>query len=280
MNDFIRNPMWAPYQGISPETATQDVVRIITDAILNHPRSKQKRIGPSEIGTDCTHCLAAKLAGWEQHEQGVSWTTTRGTAMHEWLERVMQDHEFPTTGYETIPGSRRFVTEQRVTVGRIGDQDITGSTDLLDLASGGVIDYKNVGTSSLRRYKTQGPSDTYRVQANLYAKGWNDAGIRVDWVGILFLPSVSAKFSDHFWWTEPYQPQIAEQALARANHLWTQLHVLTQLGPQVRDQWITSLPRGEHCWDCARYPDYQAQPATEQGVLLDLPTKTPAPIPG
>lgn len=271
---------WSSDQGIPPEVATEQITQTIKNTILNHPRSKQKRIGPSEIGTDCDHCLAAKLAGWEQHEQGIPWTTTKGTAIHAWLEHTFNQADIDRTGYAAGGFKRRWVTEETVTVGRIGDQDITGSTDLLDIEAGLTVDWKFVGTSSLRRYKTQGPSQVYRVQQQLYAHGWNAAGIPVRTVSICFLPAQSAKFSDHFWWMEPYQPQVAEQALARANHLWTQLNVLAQLGTQVRDQWITDLPRGEHCWDCARYPDYQAQPTTEQGVLLDLAPKSPAPIPG
>lgn len=41
---------------------------IIEDHITNQPRSLQKEIGPSELGTDCLHCLAARLAGWEKRQ--------------------------------------------------------------------------------------------------------------------------------------------------------------------------------------------------------------------
>ena len=270
---------WSTDMGIVEEVATNDVMNVIRTTILNHPRSKQKRIGPSEIGTPCDHCLAAKLAGWEQHEQGIPWTTTKGTAIHAWLEHTFNQADVDRPEYAARGHKRRWVTEEPVTVGRIGDTDITGSTDLLDVEAARTWDWKFVGTSSLRKYKAQGPSQVYRVQQQLYAHGWNAAGIPVRTVSICFLPAQSAKFSDTHIWSEPYQPHIAEEALARANHLWQQIHVLQSLGTQVRDQWITSLPRAQGCWDCSRYPDYQPGPETEHGVLLDLTPSSPTPQP-
>lgn len=47
-------------------TEWTEIRGIIEDHITNQPRSLQKEIGPSELGTDCLHCLAARLAGWEK----------------------------------------------------------------------------------------------------------------------------------------------------------------------------------------------------------------------
>ena len=43
-----------------------EIRMMIETGIREQPREKQAEIGPSELGSDCLHCLAAKLAGWPQ----------------------------------------------------------------------------------------------------------------------------------------------------------------------------------------------------------------------
>ena len=102
---------------------------------------------------------------------------------------------------------KRWVCEETVWVGDIGDTPITGSTDLFDLHAGQTVDWKFVGQNSLKKYRAKGPSDTYRVQAHLYGRGWERRGCKVNAVSILFLPAQSAAWGDHFWWSEPYDEQ-------------------------------------------------------------------------
>lgn len=40
-----------------------EIRQLIEADIANAPRELQREIGPSELGTDCVHCLAAKLVG-------------------------------------------------------------------------------------------------------------------------------------------------------------------------------------------------------------------------
>ena len=40
-----------------------EIRRIIETRMSSQPRDLQREIGPSELGTMCVHCLAAKLAG-------------------------------------------------------------------------------------------------------------------------------------------------------------------------------------------------------------------------
>lgn len=227
-----------------PDQYTAEITRLIEQQISNQPRSLQRRIGPSEIGNQCDHCLAARLAGWEKQEVETPWVTVIGTSVHAWLEKAFNRLD---------PNHTRFRTEARVMVGKIGEAEIWGSTDLLDTQARMTVDWKIVGDNSLRKYRS-GPSPVYRTQAHLYAKGWNDAGIPVDHVSIYFLPR-NKQMRYGFWWHEPYQPQIAETALARANHFQLQIDALNQVNPDMCTDWISSLPRAEDCWDCRRYPD-------------------------
>ena len=64
-----------------------EIRRIIEQHVLNQPRGLQKEIGPSELGTDCLHCLAARLAGWERH-QTVAWLPFIGTCVHARFEQL------------------------------------------------------------------------------------------------------------------------------------------------------------------------------------------------
>ena len=192
--------------GTTLEDVTQPVEALLLNAIENQPRSLQKRIGPSEIGTECDHCLAAKLAGWEENSSGIPWASTVGTAIPALLESFVNNHQAQAWNPRTdpTPPPTRYFTEQTVTVGTIGGQPITGSIDLLDVATGTTVDWKAVNPTRLRDYKTRGPSQVYRVQAHLYAKGCNDAGIPVNRVSICFLPRGSNNFFERHWWSEPY----------------------------------------------------------------------------
>lgn len=258
---------FTPFTGVDPAGALKEARATIEHAITYQPRSLQKRIGPSEIGTPCDHCLAAKLAGWQQTERGVPWLPYIGTSVHEKLENVFLHKNFEL-GDAGKP--LRYLMEQKTMVGHIGGQEIWGSTDLVDLAAGMTVDWKIVGAATLKKAKS-GPSPVYHVQADLYAKGWNDAGIRIDHVAIAFLPRNAVSLDQAIWWTAPHDRTRAEAALDRANRLHKNLTVLGSISTQARDTWITGLARESGCFDCARYPD--APPTRLRDTTFDLPTR-------
>lgn len=190
------------------------LIETIEDKITKHPRSQQKRIGPSEIGIDCTRRLIHKLAGDQEPDRGPAWKPTVGTACHSQMEEwFAQENGFMPGAYEI---------EQRVTVGNIGGTEITGSTDLFIPSKGTVIDWKFVGPTRLKHYRSKGPSNQYRVQAHLYGKGWAAKGYDVQQVMIAFLPR-DGELSDSYFWWERYDPMIGVMALVRANQLWQKI---------------------------------------------------------
>lgn len=254
----------APYAGVDPKQGLAEIRSVIEHSITHQPRSLQKRIGPSEIGTPCDHCLAAKLAGWEQTERGVAWLPTIGTAVHEHLEHVFTMRNVALAD----EGKRlRYLMEQKTMVGHIGGQQIWGSTDLVDLEAGMTVDWKIVGANTLKQAKA-GPSPVYRVQADLYAKGWNDQGVRIDHVAIAYLPRNASSLDQAIWWTAPHDRSRAEDALERANRLHANIAALESISNAARDQWISTLPRASHCYDCARYPD--APPERPRDSFYDI----------
>ena len=238
---------------------------VIEAAIVGQPRSQQKTIGPSEIGTDCDHCLAAKLAGWDKTAD-VAWLPYIGTAMHSELDVVF-----------TMANADRFrwTTEKRVMVGHIAGVEVWGHTDLFDHDTRTVIDHKLVGKSTLDKARRSGPSAVYRTQAHLYGMGWLNAGQDVDHVAICYLPRNAVSLDDAVLWHEPHNPTIATQALARAGAIATTITQLEAVSVAARDAYITSLPRADGCFDCRRYhdrPDDRPAPGhtTPAGQFADL----------
>lgn len=198
---------------LPPEQTIPDLTALIEDAIRNAPRTLQTALGPSELGIACDRCLIAALAGQPHYsDDAAPWLPTIGNAVHEWLEMAVVRHLAAT-------GTDRYIPEGKVAVGTLRGVDITGSSDVLDVHTGTVVDYKVVGTSTLRKVRSAGASLTYRRQAHLYGRGWALAGYDVRSVAVWFLPRNGFRVGDGLLWQEPYDEQVALDALDRANSL-------------------------------------------------------------
>ena len=248
----------AGFTGEDPALVPTQLRTIIEAAMVNAPRSLQKRIGPSELGIECGRCLAHKLAGTPERPEA-AWLPQIGTAVHEWLEGVFLRHEF-TRADLGMPG--RYLPENRVTVGAINGMDISGSTDVLDIASGTVIDWKIVGTTTLRTTKAHGASLQYQRQAMLYGKGWEDAGYTVKSVLIYFLPRNSVSLADAVPWQAPYNRAVAVDTLAHADSL------IKAIATQGLDAVLAGMP--EHTFTgftCKKYATPNLNNAAPFGAL-------------
>lgn len=197
---------------VTVSALAEDYTKVIKRSIAAHPRSLQKRIGPSEIGMDCTRRLLHKLNGDNEPERGPAWKPAIGTAVHTQLEKWF---EAENKRIRFI----RWVCEHRVTVGEINGETIAGSCDLFDTITRTVIDHKIVGPRQLLDYRANGPSNQYRVQAHLYGLGFfrdpEPWGTPTE-VMIAFLPR-DGELSRAYYWHEPWQPAIAIEALNRVN---------------------------------------------------------------
>lgn len=204
------------FTGADPDEVPSNLLGILEEAMRNHPRSLQERIGPSELGNDCDRCLAHKLAGTTELPEA-AWLPQIGTAVHSWAEQVILGHEYERS-CAGEPG--RYMPECTVHVGSVGGVDITGTSDVFDTHSGTVVDWKIVGKTTLDSVRRGGPSGTYRAQAHLYGKGWEDAGYTVKSVLIMFLPRNAFSVRGGIRWQEPYDRKIAEDCLAHANEVY------------------------------------------------------------
>lgn len=233
----------------------RDYRDVIETAIKGQPRSLQKRIGPSEIGNPCDRCLAHKLAGTPEIEQHAPWLPFVGTAVHSELENVFTQ---ANAGRDRV----RFLVEATVSVGQIGGVDITGHADLFDLETGEVTDWKIVGATTLKKARG-GPSLTYRRQAHLYGRGFTRRGLAVNRVRIAYLPRNSVHLGDAVIWSEPYDEQIAVDALARANGI---AMVIDALGPDAA--LAATAPHTHEEFSCSKFPDGNQSPASNTTTSL------------
>lgn len=201
----------------------QLIVDTVTASIVNHPRSQQVAIGPSEIGVPCIRRLGHRLAGTPPTQpRRAAWLPFIGTSVHATLEVIFHSADLR---HERDHGTRGWLTETRVTVGQIAGRDITGSVDLFHVPSGTVIDHKIVGPTTLQRVRRDGPSQQYRTQAHLYGQGLANAGYAVNTVAILYWAR-EADQPTSLWWSQPWDPQAAADALARADGIARSLAML------------------------------------------------------
>lgn len=256
---------------VEPEEWTE-IRGIIENHINGQPRSQQREIGPSELGTDCLHCLAARLAGWKR-SQPVAWLPFIGTCVHARFEQLFSnpDREMVTVHVadegsgvgEHDETQYRFEAEKRVDVGEIhglhGLQKIHGSIDLYDAKTGMTIDWKITGSSTLRNVKANGPSQQYRIQASLYGIGLENDHLECKRNAIYFLPRNSVSLADALPIEFDFDPKPGKWALSRAQLIVNLLDLIEQEdGTEMRDAWIHALPASPtHCFQCGTWPDDQ-----------------------
>lgn len=234
-----------------------EIRTIIETHIRNQPRSQQVEIGPSELGTDSLHTLAAKLAGWPQASQQAGWLPFIGTSVHAQFEQLFP--KLNHTGFDTGHEGQRFETEMKVTSGHLnglyGGYDIGGHIDLYDHRTATTADWKIVGSTTLRTVKAQGISQQYAVQASLYGIGLMNADLPIKRSAIYFLPRNGISLNDALPIEYEFDPQPGRWALARAQLLVNLMDVIEQAdGADVRDAWISLLPESpthdfsDHTW--------------------------------
>lgn len=228
----------------NPDLLVTELFQLIEADMVGQPRSLQTRIGPSELGVPCDRRIGYHLAGVPKiNDRGPAWKPYVGTAVHDVMANILAKAEIAL--WEDEQHTERWKVEERVSVGHIADTEITGSCDLFDAHHGAVWDWKFTTRNQIReKYRPHGPGEQYRAQAHLYGRGWQREGYDVRTVGVIFFTR-DGEFTDRHVWHEPYDEQIALDALARANSIKS---ALDALGP---DFTIPTLPTGDaHCSFC------------------------------
>jgi hypothetical protein len=220
------NPPAPPYALLlpaTPATPPPSTVAELRDVLMQfeaqRPRSMQKRLGPSELGTPCQQQIARKLVGApRQPVTEPTWAPFQGTAMHASMEDVV-------AFWNAQLGRTRWLAEDDLEAdpGMDGVDPIRGHGDAFDTDWATVVDWKYVGTTALKKLRAarnagkppaEQVSAEYRVQGHIYGLGHERKGRDVKFVRLVLLAR-SWKYDDSDEWTEPYQPEIALEAIAR-----------------------------------------------------------------
>lgn len=201
----------APMSDRGKEIATRlkEIFYSYSNRNTSDNRSAQTTLGPSEIGTPCDRRLAMSLMGVEPtNPGGDGWAAFVGTAIHASLDDMFT---------WASAGSGRFETEMKLSFG--SPLVPKGTGDLLDRTLMMFLDHKCMGEYSLKKLRADGPSETYRVQIHTYAYGAILAGEKVKDVAIIGWPRAGSSLDGLYVWTEPYNKQIALDALARVERI-------------------------------------------------------------
>ncbi len=233
-------------RGGSPDLIKDELLGRIRHAIQHHPRSQQTAIGPSEVGIPCARRLGYKLLGFPERDDKPNWKATVGTAGHAWLEDVFHGDNMALVSLPQNEGAERWLLETRVHTGDYNGKPVDGSCDLYDRVTATVVDWKFVGPTQLKKYRSKGASEQYRTQAHLYGRGFQQAGLPVDTVMVVFLPRDGELHDTHVW-HEPYDEQVAIDALSRLAGIDLAVQAL---GPAA----LSALPTADaYCTFCPFY---------------------------
>lgn len=208
--------------------------QFIVNAANHSPRSLQTTIGPSEIGDPCERKLSYKLLDWPVAAgERDPIAPVIGTGFHAWMEEQ----------FTARNQAGRYKIEEKVTVrdSPIETARIRGSSDLYDRTTRTNYDWKLVGVSSLDKYRRNGPGAQYRIQAHLYGLGQENAGEQPARVAIVFVGRYH-ELRIHVW-SEPYDRQVALDALHRLDRIRQRL---LALDPESTPANWQRIPTDEH----------------------------------
>jgi hypothetical protein len=210
-----------PMGELAKELATQvkETFYAYSNRKTTDNRSAQTTLGPSEIGTLCDRRLAMSLMGVPPvNPGGDGWAAFVGTCTHAGMAEV---YTFADAG------TGRYAVELPVFLG--SPTVPRGTTDLLDRRPGVVIDWKVMGDYSLKKFKREGPSATYRVQAHVYGLGAERSGEKVRNVAIIGLPRAGRSLDEMHVWTEKFDKKFAQAALDRVEKIANEIATLSGL---------------------------------------------------
>lgn len=215
-----------------------ELAHFIRDASANAPRSRQTAIGPSEVGMECDRRIAYKLLDWNKANTGSDpLASIIGTGFHAWAEEAFSRPEL----------GGRFIVEQWLTIAP--PLMPGGSCDLYDTLHDRVIDWKVIGDTMMRKYKTEGPREQYIVQAHVYGLGWEFLGRTPKEVALAFIPRTG--YLSGLWvWRAPWDRQIALDALRR---MYTIRDLIIAIDPETNPAMWSLIP-DKPGWGCRFCP--------------------------
>jgi hypothetical protein len=246
--------MTAPTPAEPPSTVAE-LRQVLIDYEAARPRTMQKELGPSELGTPCQQQIARKLAGAPRRPvTEPTWAPFQGTAVHASMEHVVAH-------WNASLGRERWLAEDRLIVdpGPGHYPAVEGNGDAFDTDHAMVVDWKHVGTTALTKLRTakrlgkpprEQIGQEYRIQAHLYGLGHANKGRDVRHVRLVLL-SRSWKYDDSDEWTEPYNEALAIWAIER---YWAVVDLIDELDVANQPDSITLVPATPEAHVCQWCP--------------------------
>jgi hypothetical protein len=251
----------AQFFAVDPmEQLHDEIVAFIIARHTATPRHRQVALGPSEIGHPCPRKLAMAMTA--THGVNPAWDplpSIIGVAVHKWLESAAHLANAQL-------GRIRWLTEIKV---RVNDW-LSGSADLYDIDTQTVIDYKVPGVNQFSILKAN-MSPTYKVQAHLYGKGFHNMGFGVKTVAILLLPR-GGQLSSSYMWSEPYNPVVADEAVARYERVEAMTQAFDVRNHPERFEWIER--DGYQCMFCPYFSPRPGGPTECPGDQIATPASS------
>lgn len=229
----------APELVLLADELKRELCQVITDAGAYSPRSRQVSIGPSELGEECTRKLAYKLLDCEKvnTSSSGSWAAQVGTAIHSHLEQIFS-------------GNEKYETESRVEI-RAG---LKGTVDLFHAERNMVLDWKTKSPTGVKEKRSQGASKKEIIQVMTYAYGKVKEGTKVDYVGLVFLPT-GGQVSDMYIELHKYNEKYVTDALERIDNVYTLLSTIDVEANPAMWQHIPALP-SRMCMYCPYFQPF------------------------
>jgi len=176
----------------------EETIKLVRDHDATRPRSLQKEPGWSEVG-GCRSYLGFRLSGAWTSDDTDSWGAIRGSAIHKYLEAILDGQ----------PGVRTETTTSY--------RGIPGHADLVVIDESSVVDFKTTRLANSRVWREK-PSALRqkRIQAHGYAAGLIDAGDLPEncKVGLMVIP-VDGRFADWWLFEEPFDRSLADEGADR-----------------------------------------------------------------
>jgi len=215
------------------------------------PRSQQEMIGPSELGTLCDRRIGYRIAGVTKCNTDFDpWPSIMGTSVHSWLDGAVK-------AWMRAHGSEDWLTETRLVI----NDFVVGHSDLYGHKA--VIDYKTAGPDVMKKVRKEGPPLGYQIQAHVYGYGFEQKGLPVERVCLVFLPR-AGWLRDMYIWSVPYERDIALGSMVRLQLVAQKILELDILidGNGHRWEQVDAYPSN----DCGWCPFYDPGRDPERGA--------------
>jgi len=233
----------------------QSLIKIIKFKDSINPRSLQSNIGPSELSSPCDRRVGYRLAQVPPVNNTLDpWPAIVGTAIHDWLEHAVKtwnlNNKLPDGSYE-------WITETRLDFSEF----VTGRSDLLNVRTGTVVDYKGVSPDKMRTIKRDGSPANYRKQIQIYGWGYERLGYAVKKVALAYVPR-AGNIKDMHVEVFDYDPSVGPLAVSRVPLVATRLVELDIFDNPHRWEQVSAVP--SH--DCGFCPWYSSRRTPELGA--------------